>query len=205
MKLHRHLICLLLPALFAAGGAQAQLYKSVGPDGKVTYSDTPPPVNQKLVEKRDLNSAIDTSNLPYELAQAVAQSPVVIYTGASCAPCNDGKNMLRSAGVPFTEKTVKSNEDIEKLKQAGGDTQLPLLLVGRQKLRGFSTEEWQSALTSAGYPSSNRLPAGYRYPPAESAAPSAADNGKALIQTPAAPARKSLPVKKPETDNGFRF
>jgi hypothetical protein len=32
--------------------AQAQLYKSVGPDGKITYSDTPPQANQKLLEKR---------------------------------------------------------------------------------------------------------------------------------------------------------
>ena len=31
-----------LAILLLATSAQAQLYKSIGPDGKVTYSDTPP-------------------------------------------------------------------------------------------------------------------------------------------------------------------
>jgi hypothetical protein len=43
---------LLLPLMLLAVQAQAQLYKSVGPDGKITYSDTPPQANQKLLEKR---------------------------------------------------------------------------------------------------------------------------------------------------------
>ncbi|MFT4195319.1 DUF4124 domain-containing protein, partial [Ottowia sp.] len=33
---------LALLALLAAGAAQAQVYRNVGPDGRVTYSDQPP-------------------------------------------------------------------------------------------------------------------------------------------------------------------
>lgn len=195
---------LLLPLMLLAVQAQAQLYKSVGPDGKITYSDTPPQANQKLLEKKELSGSVSTANFPYELGQAVSKNPVTIYTAANCAPCNDGKNLLKSAGVPFSEKTVKTSEDIEKLKQISGDTQLPVMQIGSKKLRGYNADDWKAAVTSAAYPASNMLPPDYRYPAAESAAPAApattAGEKPAQQKKPA-----NVPAKKPASENDFRF
>src|ERR1700738_4357520 len=120
----------LLVLLSCMTSAHAQLYKSVGPDGKVMYSDTPP-VEAKRVEAKSVASgASGSSGLPYELSEAVKKSPVTLYTGAKCIPCEDGRNLLNARGIPFTEKSVSSSEDVARLRQAGGDTQLPLLIVG---------------------------------------------------------------------------
>ena len=191
--------CLLLSCLLA-GNAHAELYKWVGADGKITYSDVPPPANAKQVERKNLS--IDNSSVPFpaELAAAVAQNPVTLYTSETCTPCNEGRALLKQQGIPFSEKTVSSNDDIAKLKQAGGDTQLPLLVIKNSKFRGFNSTEWRTALSSAGYPDTSKLPKEYRYPAAESAAPAPAPKTK---NTP----EKAPPEsnRKSESDTGIRF
>jgi len=197
-------ISIMFISLLATASVQAQLYKSVGPDGKITYSDTPPPATQKLLGKKALNESEQTVNLPYELSLAVSKNPVVIYTANRCAPCDDGRKMLKSSGIPFSEKTVKTDPDLEKLRQISGDTQLPFLSVGSQKLYGFNAEEWKAALNKAAYPSNNLLPGDYRYPAAESAAP-AENTAKSEKNTVPSAKPATPPVSQPNVNNGFRF
>ncbi|MBI3283595.1 MAG: glutaredoxin family protein [Burkholderiales bacterium] len=198
------MLCTVLPAALFAAQAQAQLYKWVGPDGKINYSDRPPSPELRLLEKKSLPEADDTVSLPYELANAASKNPVTLYTAESCTPCDDGRKLLKAGGIPFAEKTVKSNEDIEKLRQAGGNAQVPLLQIGGNTLNGFDSGNWKSALTNAGYPDSNKLPKEYRHPPAEPAAPAAAPAPK---ESGNGKLRKSPPAPKPAPapDKGFQF
>ncbi|MFZ6758951.1 glutaredoxin family protein [Undibacterium sp. Ji50W] len=196
----------LLPALLStllfSANAQAQMYKWVGPDGKVTYSDQPPPGKIK-VEKKSYSEGPDLGNLPPELAVVVAKNPVILYSTNNCSPCNDSRNFLKTNGVPFNEKTVSNNADLDKLKQVSGDTQLPFMLIAKVRFPGFNTEEWRKALDSAGYPATSKLPKDYRYPAAEPAAPvvATADKDADVAKKPAAP----LPPQRPTQDNGIRF
>ncbi|MFZ6743248.1 DUF4124 domain-containing protein [Undibacterium sp. JH2W] len=197
MKFNKKILaCSLFSAAFMAVTAQAQLYKSVGPDGKVTYSDQPPS-NQKQVEKKKLPSIAENNNFPPELALVVAKNPVTLYTATGCTPCNDGRNLLKTAGIPFSEKTVNTAADQEKLKQVSGDIQMPLLVIANVKFRGYSSDQWKDALDKAGYPSTNKLPKDYRYPAAEPASPPPPPKEA----EPATPAPEA--PKKP--DNGFKF
>lgn len=198
----------ILALLLTAASAQAQMYKWVGPDGKVNYTDTPPPKSAKNVEQKNLSSgdAPDTSNLPFEVAEAVKNSPVTLYTGAKCTPCDDSRTFLNTRGIPFREKTVATAEDIARLRQVSGGAQLPILMIGRNKQTGYEPTSWGAALTAAGYPETNKLPKTYRNAPAEAAAPVApkptADNGKAGN----APERaESLPPAIGNAPPGFRF
>jgi glutaredoxin len=193
--------------LACTAGAHAQLYKSVGPDGKVTYSDTPPASAKRVETKSIASGSAGGVNLPYELAESVKNNPVTLYTSDKCAPCDDGRKLLTARGIPFAEKTISSNEDIARLKQAGGNTQLPLLLVGRNKQQGFEPGGWGSALTAAGYPETSKLPGNYRNPQAEAAAPAPkplaakqAGNEQAATRT----ADDSLPATG-NAPPGFRF
>lgn len=204
MKMTLSGLCMLL---LIAGSAHAQLYKWVGPDGKVTYSDTPPPKNAAKVEKKNIagSDGVDTGSLPYALAEAVKSNPVTLYTSANCPPCDSGRSHLNKRGIPFKEKTVASNGDIAKLREAGGGDRLPFLMIGRNKQNGFEAVAWDAALTGAGYPASNQLPKTYSNPKAESAAPAApkpANN--------AAAARSDSPADSPpppagNAPPGFRF
>ena len=197
-------LSLLITLLFSAN-AHAQLYKWVAPDGKITYSDTPPPSSIKKVEEKALATGPSTAGFPFELAQAVKGSPVTLYTTAKCEACTDARNLLNTRGIPYTEKTVNSNDDIARLKQAGGDRQLPFATIGVQKQSGFNSELWDTALSSAGYPASSQLPKSYRNPAPEPAAPKPkAAEARAADNQPAATPADTLPATG-NAPPGFRF
>ncbi len=125
-----------------------------------------------------------------------ARFPVTLYTGNDCQPCNSARNLLINRGVPFTERTITSNEDIDALKQLSGVASLPFGTIGGQQLKGFSDSEWSQYLDAAGYPRQSQLPPGYRRPPAtplvavpaRPAAPEAESAPAAPAARPAAPA-----------------
>ena len=160
--------------LLCVGSANAQLYKWVGPDGKVSYSDTPPPSSATRVETKSLTiGGVSASEFPFEVSEAMKSYPVTLYTTKNCPPCDEGRRLLTERGIPFAEKTVNSGDDVAQYKQAGGDGQLPLLTVGKFRERAFESGAWHNVLTTAGYPESSRLPRSYRNPPAQAAAPPA--------------------------------
>ncbi len=203
----------LLLALSCIGTAQAQLYKWVGPDGKITYSDLPPPDSARQLDKKTLSPGASASKaLPYALAEASKNHPVTLFTSAQCAPCIDARNFLKNRGIPFAEKTVTSNEDIDTLRQISGAAQLPVLLIGRNKQLGFDAGAWNLALTAASYPLDNKLPKDYQFAQAEPAAPKApakaeqpANIDKRIqFETPSAPAQQRLPASG-NAPPDFRF
>lgn len=162
-------LCLaLLLALGAATHAQT-VYRIVGPDGKVTFSDKPPAtVQQGKIATTGTGAAAAASagGLPFELRQVVNKYPVTLYTAADCAPCASGRALLGSRGVPYAERTISTQEDIDALKRLGNDVSVPMLMIGSQRIKGFSDAEWSQYLDAAGYPRTSMLPAGYRNAPA---------------------------------------
>ena len=179
--------------------AHAQLYKWAGADGKINYSDTPPPPGAKQMGTKASGGESVSVPLPFDLAAAVAQNPVTLYTSPTCAPCDEGRNLLKTNGIPFSEKTVNTNDDLERLKQVGGATQLPLLVIRSTKFRGFEGTEWRTALTSAGYPETNKLPKNYTYPTPDPAAPKAPPVKKNTDSN------DGLPKPTPASESGIRF
>jgi glutaredoxin len=143
---------LLLPAVAAA---QANVYRWVDKDGKVHYSDTPPPEPAKsLTQKRVGGGYTEASQLPYATQVAMKKSPVTLYTGADCGdPCKLGRDLLAKRGIPYSERDAQgSAEDAEALKKLVGSLEVPVLAVGASKVKGYEEGAWHSALDGAGYP-----------------------------------------------------
>ncbi len=159
-----------------AAVAQTSVYRWVDKDGKVHFSDTPPPKDAKNATQRTLGGGgPDASQLPYATQMAMKKSPVTLFMSGDCGePCDQGRELLSRRGVPYTQRNAQANAaDTEALKKASGALQVPVLLVGESVLRGYSEESWAAALDSAGYPRS-RLPGQPPAPVTESApAPSA--------------------------------
>ena len=195
---------LLLGALACATSAQAQpVYRIVGPDGKVTFSDRAPEATAPGTRNNPAAqpaTGTDASALPYELRQVVQRFPVTLYTGSDCAPCDSARKLLTTRGVPFTERTVGTNEDVQALEKLSGKSNLPFATIGGQQLQGFSETEWSQYLDAAGYPKQSQLPANYRRPPAAPlvALKPAQDAPKPTSERPAAaPTRRPAPVPAP--------
>lgn len=211
--------CALL-ALAAAGAAQAQqpMFRIVGPDGRVTYTDRAPTegVNNARPATPGARSSADAGGaaLPFEVRQVANRYPVTLYTGKDCAPCQSARNLLVNRGVPFTERTVDTNEDIEALQRLSGDTSLPFGTIGGQQIKGFSDLEWSQYLDAAGYAKVSQLPPNYRQPPAtplvaaKRAEPPAAaprPSEQAAAQPAPAPLPPPTPARDASNPAGIRF
>ena len=184
------------------------LYKVVGPDGKVTYTDRPP------VSKEDKVGSVNAAGggtseaaLPYELRQAAQRYPVVLYTTATCGPCESARQLLRQRGIPFTERTVATPADSAAMQRLTGRADLPAVTVGSQVIGGYNAGETNTYLDAAGYPKRSMLPANYVAPaasPLTSAAAPAAPAAASAPGTPAEPAAAPAPAA-PGTPPGFKF
>lgn len=182
-----------LSALATTSLAQAQqIYRIVGPDGKVTFSDRAPNEDAAPALAGGAANPAPASGaaLPYALQQVATRFPVTLYAGDDCAPCTSARNLLTGRGVPFTERTVKSNADIDALKSLSGNTSLPFGTIGGQHLNGFSDSEWTQYLDAAGYPKKSELPSNYRQP--------AATPLVAVKPVQAAPAAPAAPRPDPQ-------
>lgn len=183
---------LLLAAACLAAGPSFALYKVVGPDGKVTYTDRPPsaaegrasPINTRT------GAAEPPSTLPAELRQAASRYPVTLYTLANnCDPCGAARELLRQRGIPYAERQIVTPEDGEAFQKLTGGREAPVLAIGAQQLKGLSPETWNSYLDSAGYPRQSKLPPGYAF-----ASP------QPLTERQATAPRSAAPVPPPEVE-----
>lgn len=186
--------------------AMAQ-YKIVGPDGHVTYTDKPPTAAQARPGNTGgggVEPAAVAGGLPYETRQAAGRYPVTLYASKGCVPCDQSRQWLRGHGIPFGEYTVDTNADIAQLQQRFGESSVPIVTMGTQTLKGFSSSELQSYADAAGYPRQARL-SGYTWPaprplvPVANATPDAAN---AAPPTPAPTPKIDLP---PPSKSGIQF
>ena len=199
----------MLLALSTTGAAAQVPYKVVSPDGKVTYTDRPvvaQPGTQMQALKRDAiaGSAAAGPPLPANLRAVQVRFPVTVYTTGECASCDSGRRLLQGRGVPYVERLVASEDDVDALQRLSGGRSLPVLTVGGQTLRGFSESDWLATLDLAGYPKESRLPRGWQAPAPEplvarvpAVAPRAPDEARAPGE-PAFPQAASDP-------SGIRF
>jgi len=189
---------LLRAAVFAACCVAAApgfaLYKVVGPDGKVTYTDRPPAPSEGRISPINARTgaAEPADALPADLRQAASRYPVTLYTIANgCEPCTAARDLLRRRGIPFNERQVVSPEDGDAFQKLTGGRDAPVLAIGSQQLKGLAPDTWNSYLDSAGYPRESRLPPGYSF-----AAPQPLTERQS---TAARPAPAAPPAPAPES------
>ena len=201
---------LWLLCLLSALPAWAQ-YKVVAPDGKITYTDRPvaAPGTQVQPLQRGAGPAGPVSGpaavpLPADLRPVAARFPVTLFTSTDCAPCETGRKLLQLRGVPYSERSVSSDDDIAALQRLTSGRSVPTLTVGVQALRGFLESDWQGTLDLAGYPRESRLPKGYPTPAAVPLVTRAPQAPVApVMRVDAAPVEAVQPT--PPASAGIRF
>ena len=206
-------LVLIAGSLFSPLSQAQQVYRIIGPDGKVTFSDQPPPqASPGKVSAATTGSggAPATAGLPFELRQVVAKYPVTLYSSENCGiGCTNGRSMLITRGIPFTEKLIATREDAQALQRLSGAMTIPLLTIGSQQLKGYADTEWTQYLNAAGYPQTSVLPGNYRPPlptpmvTAAPAVPAGETNGAA--RPVVAPPPPITPPPQADNPAGIKF
>ncbi|MFN3630970.1 MAG: glutaredoxin family protein [Casimicrobiaceae bacterium] len=145
---------------FALGGlilfpvAAQTVYRYTDANGRVVFSDQPPPPGAKNVTERDVRGNVIQNN-PESLATRAAtqKSPVTLYVSECGEPCDQARKYLNTRGVPHTLVDPTRTAELNKRfrDETGGNT-VPAIKVGERVLRGFSESTWATALDQAGYP-----------------------------------------------------
>lgn len=152
--------CML--CMFAVYSAQsASLYRWMDLDGKVHYSEQPPPPSaaRKVEEKTLGTPPADDVRLPYATRLAAKNFPVTLYNSGCGDACAKAREHLTQRGVPFNEKDAGTPEVQAELKKLIGTLEVPVLAVGTvTRLKGYNPGAWNAALDEAGYPKSAPFP-----------------------------------------------
>lgn len=143
-------LAIALPTLSDA----QQVYRWVDSDGRVQYSDQPPPAGTKNVQEKNVGgNSIQNNDLSLVAQDAQKKNPVTMYISECGEACDAAKAYLNKRGIPHTMvDPTRSLELNKKFKEETGGSVVPVLKVGEKRLSGWSESSWASALDMAGYP-----------------------------------------------------
>ena len=136
----------------------AEIYKWKDKDGKVIFSDTPPPlgVNAETRELKEesseepktkasaprLNSESIREKRPYNDIR------VIMYMTSWCPYCSKARSYLRSLGVNLIERDIEKDKSSreEMLTKSGGSRGVPVVDIEGIIIRGFNADAFKAAI-----------------------------------------------------------
>jgi glutaredoxin len=111
----------------------------------------------KQVEQRRVQGYLAPAQpIPYATQQAAKHFPVTLWTANCGSACDKAKSHLARRGIPYTTKDAEADRD--GLRKATGGLEVPVLVVGREALKGYAASTWDTALDAAGYPRPHTVP-----------------------------------------------
>jgi len=119
-------------------------------EGNSSFRDKCPPNSVKKGE-RSLTGL--GGNKQSSLQEIAAANPIVFYSVPDCDACDLVRNSLSAREIPFTEKDIQDNGELqEELKSFTGGLTVPALSVGAAVVTGYRRDAIDDALAQAGYP-----------------------------------------------------
>lgn len=142
-------------AVASAPLAAAQLYQWKDAQGRMVYSDQAPPTSIKKVEQKSFKGSFIEGGESYATQSAREKHPITLYASACGIPCDKARQLLNDRGVPYSSKDPQASPDAQaELNKLTGRSNVPVIVVGQDKIDGFETNQWQAILDRAGYPKS---------------------------------------------------
>jgi glutaredoxin len=134
--------------------AAQTVYRWTDANGRVQYSDQPPPAGAKDAQERNVKgSSIQNNETSLASSDAQKRNPVTLYVSECGDSCDAAKGYLNKRGIPHTVvDPTRSAELNKKFKDETGGSVVPVLKIGERRLSGWSESNWASALDTAGYP-----------------------------------------------------
>ena len=153
MMLIPHAAVGILSCTLAVSAAAETVYKVVGPNGEITYSDKPP-------SDRARSNTLEFHNLPssplpaqvlrfreqleksaesrIKAARAPRAGEVALFTAIWCGHCKRAKAHLASGQIAYVEYDIESVDGMRAFIDAGGSGGVPLLVAGERRIQGYS-------------------------------------------------------------------
>ena len=129
------------------------LYKVVGADGTITFTNRPPtegkitalkfddapssPLSaQALKSQADLRKSIESGQ--GDRTRIDSTGSVTLFSATWCGYCRKAKSYLHAKGIRYQEYDIDTPEGLRVFSEAGGEKGVPLLVADSKRLQGFS-------------------------------------------------------------------
>jgi len=163
----------LLVGVILSSNLMAEMYRWVDENGNLQFSDTPPAKVQADEQLEvtpyippALNSFESTvpprlpnttrnhttkkkaSQKPYhkQLPPYAGNKSVTMYSASWCGACWQAKAYMNARRIPYTEYDIEASEQHMNQFRILGGRGVPLMLVGKQRLSGFSAGHLEQLL-----------------------------------------------------------
>jgi len=141
-----------LCALLACLPAEAQpVYRWVDGNGRVQYGDKPPPGVKAAAVQSRISSYSGTPTVTGSASAGATRPEVKMYVTDWCTYCKQARAYLSRQGIRHTEldveKSAAARAEYQRLQGRG----VPVILVGTQRMNGYSEDRLAQMLKSAGY------------------------------------------------------
>jgi len=136
-------LILIISTLLCTISVSAEILKWTDKDGKVHFGDRPPADAVTSVVKVKINT-YESPNVEAMQEVLNPKDKVVMYSAEWCGVCKKAKKYFKANNVPYKdydiEKSSKGKKDYKKLGAKG----VPVILVGKKRLNGFSAGSFES-------------------------------------------------------------
>jgi glutaredoxin len=148
-RTRRYVLGLLL-ALAAGPAGAVKVVECIDADGNSSFRDKCPPGMTMKGEKRLLG--VGGTDQGPSIEEIAAARPITVYSVPDCDACDLVRTRLDGRDLPYTEKNVQDNAELqEEMKAATGGLTVPAVVIGSKVLTGYSSDALDGALEAAGY------------------------------------------------------
>jgi glutaredoxin len=137
----RHtLLATVIAAAFISHSAIAEVYRYTDENGRVVYSSQKPQRAESIRRVSIRHNTISSGDNGYSDAE---NRDVIIYTAEWCGYCKSAKAYFDELGIEYSEYDIEKSRQAYLDYKSQGGAGLPLILVGDQKMTGFSRAGFQ--------------------------------------------------------------
>lgn len=138
-------VTLLLLFLFAAAASNAEVYKWTDAKGSVQFSDAKPATAKKVETVKirvTTYTFVKTTPLKTPLP-AAARGIVTLYGTSWCSYCKQARAYFRNNNIPYRDLDIENDSQAKAEYDQLGASGVPVILAGRQRMDGFSPENFR--------------------------------------------------------------
>lgn len=149
---------------FGTGSVLAEIYKWVDADGQTQFSDVPPAGADTETVELNINTyeavEITQQSAPIERKERPQRvnKKVVMYVTQRCGYCAKAKQYFNQKHIPYVAYDVEKSAIGKKAFKDLGGRGVPIILVGKQRMNGFSPEQFDQMYAQETQATSSRKP-----------------------------------------------
>ncbi len=134
-----YVVFLTLSMIFISGNLSAEVFKWVDESGRTHYSDKVKDNQVTQAIKAEVNIYKDVP-INYSFTGSLERSGnrVIMYSASWCGYCTKARKYFKSQNISFDEYDIEKNKKAKLKYDRLGGQGVPLILVGKKSMRGFS-------------------------------------------------------------------